>query len=251
MTAGSGAPRKGDLRLPGAAEETDVVGRQTASGAWAGTAQKSERAPTPKRGTPFPANWHCPTNRSTTPQRLRGLPQAQGVARSIADTRCASSRQQRGRLHPGRPEHFWRGPPRQRCGGIAARYNTATPYLGVETAKASGPAPRDCWLLMAERPSTGATTRKLPTGAQRTWTTSLSKAGVPEAAGCPNQHKSSQRGTTPASVRRRCGAALCGRGPAKCGVLRRARAGDGPGAKPLPAADYARAGHTENGPTKL
>ena len=83
--AGSGAPRKGDLRLPGAAEETDVVGRQTASGAWAGTAQKSERAPTPKRGTTFPANWHCPTNRSTTPQRRRGLPPAQGVARSLAE----------------------------------------------------------------------------------------------------------------------------------------------------------------------
>ena len=29
---------------------------------------------------------------------------------------------------------------------------------------------------------------ELPTGAQRTWTTSLSKAGVREAAGCPNQH---------------------------------------------------------------
>ena len=141
------------------------------------------------------------------------------------------------------------GSPRQRCGGIVARYNTAKPYLGVETAKASWPAPRDCWLLMAERPSTGATTRKLPTGAQRTWTTSLSKAGVPEAAGCPNQHQHSQRGTTFAPVRRRCGAALCGRGPAKCGVLRRARAGDGPGAKPLPAADYDRAGHTENGAT--
>ena len=39
--AGSGAPRKGDLRLPGAAEETGVVGGQTASGAWAGTAQYS------------------------------------------------------------------------------------------------------------------------------------------------------------------------------------------------------------------
>ena len=39
--AGSGAPRKGDLRLPGAAEETDGVRRQTASGAWAGTAQYS------------------------------------------------------------------------------------------------------------------------------------------------------------------------------------------------------------------
>ena len=31
--AGSGAPRKGDYRLPGAAEETDGVGGQTASGA--------------------------------------------------------------------------------------------------------------------------------------------------------------------------------------------------------------------------
>ena len=36
--AGSGAPRKGDYRLPGAAEETGAKGRQTASGAWAGTA---------------------------------------------------------------------------------------------------------------------------------------------------------------------------------------------------------------------
>lgn len=41
---------------------------------------------------------------------------------------------------------------------------------------------------MAERPSTGATTMELPTGAQRTWTTSLSKAGVREAADCSNQH---------------------------------------------------------------
>lgn len=41
-----------------------------------------------------------------------------------------------------------------------------------------------------------------------------------------------------------------GGGPRKCGVLRRARAGDGPGAKLLPAADYARAGHTENGNSK-
>ena len=35
---GSGAPRKGDYRLPGAAEETDDVCGQPASGAWAGTA---------------------------------------------------------------------------------------------------------------------------------------------------------------------------------------------------------------------
>ena len=41
--SGSGAPRKGDYRLPGAAEETDAKGGQTASAAWAGTAQRSER----------------------------------------------------------------------------------------------------------------------------------------------------------------------------------------------------------------
>ena len=41
--AGSGAPRKGDLGLPGAAEETGAKGGKTASAAWAGTAQGSER----------------------------------------------------------------------------------------------------------------------------------------------------------------------------------------------------------------
>jgi len=64
--AGSGAPRKGDLGLPGAAEETDGVGRQTASGAWAGTAQRSEREMTLMREMTVLANWHCPPNRSTT-----------------------------------------------------------------------------------------------------------------------------------------------------------------------------------------
>lgn len=41
-----------------------------------------------------------------------------------------------------------------------------------------------------------------------------------------------------------------GGGPRKCGVLRRARAGDGPGAKLLPAADYDRAGHMDDGDSK-
>ena len=57
--AGSGAPRKGDLRLPGAAEETDGVGGQTASGVWAGTAHhpqsSSSRAMMAKPGTDPPA----------------------------------------------------------------------------------------------------------------------------------------------------------------------------------------------------
>ena len=43
VAAGSGAPRKGDLGLPGAAEETGAKGGKTASAAWAGTAQRSER----------------------------------------------------------------------------------------------------------------------------------------------------------------------------------------------------------------
>ena len=41
--AGSGAPRKGDFGLPGAAEETGAKGGKTAYAAWAGTAQRSER----------------------------------------------------------------------------------------------------------------------------------------------------------------------------------------------------------------
>ena len=65
--AGSGAPRKGDLGLPGAAEETDGVGGQTASGAWDGTAHPVSDALTLMRGTRVHANWHSPTNRSTTP----------------------------------------------------------------------------------------------------------------------------------------------------------------------------------------
>ena len=41
--AGSGAPLQGDYSLPGAAEETGAKGGKTASAAWAGTAQRSER----------------------------------------------------------------------------------------------------------------------------------------------------------------------------------------------------------------
>ena len=56
--AGSGAPRKGDLGLPGAAEETDGVGGQTACGAWAGTAHPVSDALTLMRGTTVFANRH-------------------------------------------------------------------------------------------------------------------------------------------------------------------------------------------------
>ena len=56
--AGSGAPRKGYLRLPGAAEETGAVGGQTASGAWAGTAHPVSWAATVMREMTVFANWH-------------------------------------------------------------------------------------------------------------------------------------------------------------------------------------------------
>ena len=56
--AGSGASRKGDYRLPGAAEETAAVGGQTASGAWAGTAHPVSDALTLMRGTTVFANRH-------------------------------------------------------------------------------------------------------------------------------------------------------------------------------------------------
>ena len=56
--AGSGAPRKGDYRLPGAAEETGAMGGQTASGAWAGTAHPVSDALTLMRGTTVFANRH-------------------------------------------------------------------------------------------------------------------------------------------------------------------------------------------------
>jgi len=54
--ADSGAPRKGDLRLPGAAEEADAKGGQTAYGAWAGTAHLVSAVLTLMRGTTVLAN---------------------------------------------------------------------------------------------------------------------------------------------------------------------------------------------------
>ena len=97
---GSVAPRKGDLRLPEAAEETDDVWGQTASGAWAGTAQ-------------YP--------RSSSSSMLMAKPGTNAPVQSVADLLCHCLRQQPGRLLPGRPEHFWRDSSRQKCGGIAAR----------------------------------------------------------------------------------------------------------------------------------
>ncbi len=50
----------------------------------------------------------------------------------------------------------------------------------------------------------------------------------------PEPTLNARGGLLPHAIHRRSrGAAPCGRGPARCGVLRRARAGDGPGAKLL------------------
>ena len=57
--------------------------------------------------------------------RQRMLPGIEAPAQSVADLFRHCLRQQPERLPPGCPEHFWRGSPRQRCGGIAAGYNQA------------------------------------------------------------------------------------------------------------------------------
>lgn len=51
------------------------------------------------------------------------LPGIEAPAQSVADLFRHCLRQQPERLPPGCPEHFWRGLPRQRCGGIAAGYD--------------------------------------------------------------------------------------------------------------------------------
>ena len=92
-------------------------------------------------------------------------------------------------------------------------------------------------------------TRKSPTCATQTWTASLSGAECrrwQDTRASPGL-KARLNASAPLPV---FVPALFGRGPTKCGVLRRARAGDGPGAKLIPATDYDRAGRTENTATK-
>ena len=55
--------------------------------------------------------------------RQRMLPCTDPPALGVASSDGHTQRQQPERLPPGRPEHFWRGLPRQRCGGIAAGYD--------------------------------------------------------------------------------------------------------------------------------
>ena len=55
--------------------------------------------------------------------RQRMLPCSDPPALGVAGYDGHTQRQQPIGLPPGRPEHFWRGLPRQRCGGIAAGYD--------------------------------------------------------------------------------------------------------------------------------
>ena len=57
--------------------------------------------------------------------RQRMLPCTDPPALGVAGSDGHTQRQQPERLPPGRPEHFWRGLPRQRCEGIAAGYDQA------------------------------------------------------------------------------------------------------------------------------
>ena len=101
--AGSGAPRKGDYRLPGAAEETGAKGGKTAYAAWAGTAQRSERRTDADAGysddrelaLPFELRYDATTlMRSANRRSLRPV---------YTDFVCANSA---GALCPGSPEGF-------------------------------------------------------------------------------------------------------------------------------------------------
>ena len=103
-TAGSGAPRKGDLRLPDPDKDRHcAVGRRP-------------HRPEPERLT-------CPIGVRRSRQRM--LPCTDLPAQSVADLLRHCLRQQPIGLPPGCPEHFWRAFARRRCGGIAARYKQA------------------------------------------------------------------------------------------------------------------------------
>ena len=94
----------GDLRLPDPDKDRHcAVGRRP-------------HRPEPERLT-------CPIEVLRSRQRM--LPCTDLPAQSVADLFRHCLRQQPERLPPGRPEHFRRGLPRRRCGGIAARYKQA------------------------------------------------------------------------------------------------------------------------------
>ena len=99
--ADSGAPWKGDLGLPGTAEETDAKGWQTASGAWAGTAHdKAESKDAGEiKALTVPPGAVCGWQ--------RGVAARAKVLKPWNDDWHSLRQRAEGPL-PGCPEHFWR-----------------------------------------------------------------------------------------------------------------------------------------------
>ena len=133
------------------------------------------------------------------------------------------------------------------------------PYLGAEATKTSWTPLADCWSLAMERPSTGVEGKEDERGSERSDEVAegtdvgglFARNGSAGGGRMAELGKTAKREMPVALAGTLLRAALGGRGPDKCGVLRRVRAGDGPGAKLLPAADSDRATHTGNGATKF
>ena len=101
--AGSGAPRKGDLGLPGAAEETGAKGGKTAYAAWAGTAQRSERGTDVDAGDDGPREQALTFELRYTATTLMRSANRRSLRPVYPDFVCANSA---GALCPGCPEGF-------------------------------------------------------------------------------------------------------------------------------------------------
>ena len=71
--------------------------------------------------------------------RQRMLPGTNPPAQSVADLFRHCLRQQPKRLPPGCLEHFWRGSPRQRCGGTDAASESRASLLAMPSRKEEKP----------------------------------------------------------------------------------------------------------------
>ena len=187
--------------------------RQTASGARAGTARKSERALTQKRSTTPLANRHSPTNKGTTPQRRCGR-NRRSLWRFGHRTNRQCLRQQPERLPPRRPEASATGAQRQlaEAGGTdAASECRARDCLLCRAARRKSPKGLTAPGYKPSRPKSGlprsGDSKSGVTGSA--WHTAFDGGttqhgsggrtlavgtGVPEAAGCPNQHLMDEAG---------------------------------------------------------
>ena len=166
--SGSGAPRKGDYWLPGAAEETGAKGGKTAYAAWAGTAQRSERRTDVDAGysgnrelaLPFELRYDATTlMRSVDRRSLRPVyPDfvcASGPKDRTLAARKALRRFCRGRTAAMRNAREDRPQSKNdaRPEGIAVRDNQAAGLPWRNGFKSELAGLTDCWLLMTGRPA--------------------------------------------------------------------------------------------------